>query len=355
MSNNYYQTLGVGENATVDEIKKAYRRLAREFHPDVTQSPEAETTFKEINRAYDILSDPLKRADYDATLHPAAQPERREAPEPGTEEAYAWQPQAETAEPSGSVASRISATLVVFLIGAGAVEFFLRWLFPESNISAPYLYLFGLGLGLISGIMWGVDNNMDINSILGPTALGRYYTFLRSLIFTITLAYFLGLIGAYLDFFLYDKIFFLTPLLAIIGVTFGATLGSSGETPMRLASSEGKFELFYTLLRGIEVGAIAAIIGAALGLIFLRFGYPLGVLFWGIFFGFVFGCILGTINPTNLTAYASYVSASLKNVIIALFIIGALILGLIIGVAFSDTISSIFGIIGESLLNLIKG
>jgi len=61
-----YEVLGVPRDATEDDIRKAYRRLARELHPDVNQDPRAEEHFKEIAGAYEILSDPDKRARYDA-------------------------------------------------------------------------------------------------------------------------------------------------------------------------------------------------------------------------------------------------------------------------------------------------
>ena len=62
-----YKTLGVGKSATEDEIKKAYRRLARKHHPDANAGdPKAEERFKEISHAHDVLSDPAKRRDYDA-------------------------------------------------------------------------------------------------------------------------------------------------------------------------------------------------------------------------------------------------------------------------------------------------
>ena len=61
-----YEILGVGRDASTEDIRTAYRRLAREFHPDVNADPEAEQRFKEVAGAYEILSDADKRARYDA-------------------------------------------------------------------------------------------------------------------------------------------------------------------------------------------------------------------------------------------------------------------------------------------------
>jgi len=65
MSKSLYETLDVAQSASADEIKKAYRRLARKYHPDVNKDPGAEDKFKEINAAYEILSDEQKRRQYD--------------------------------------------------------------------------------------------------------------------------------------------------------------------------------------------------------------------------------------------------------------------------------------------------
>ena len=69
MPRDYYEVLGVPRNASQDDIKSAFRRLARKYHPDVSSEPDAEERFKEINEAYAVLSDPQKRAAYDRFGH----------------------------------------------------------------------------------------------------------------------------------------------------------------------------------------------------------------------------------------------------------------------------------------------
>ncbi len=73
---DYYEVLGVGKTATEEELKKAYRKLARQYHPDVNKEnpQEAEAKFKEINEAYSILSDSQKRAAYDQYGHAGTDP-----------------------------------------------------------------------------------------------------------------------------------------------------------------------------------------------------------------------------------------------------------------------------------------
>lgn len=66
---DYYDILGVSKNATAEELKRAYRKLALEWHPDRNKSSDAEQKFKEINEAYEVLSDPQKKSAYDQFGH----------------------------------------------------------------------------------------------------------------------------------------------------------------------------------------------------------------------------------------------------------------------------------------------
>ena len=65
---DYYKIMDVDKTASQDDIKKSYRKLARKFHPDVSKEKDAESRFKDINEAYEVLRDKEKRAAYDLSL-----------------------------------------------------------------------------------------------------------------------------------------------------------------------------------------------------------------------------------------------------------------------------------------------
>ena len=79
---DYYQTLGVPRDASAEDLKKAFRKLARKYHPDISKEPDAELRMKEVNEAYTVLSDPEKRAAYDQ-LGRGYQPGQEFRPPPG--------------------------------------------------------------------------------------------------------------------------------------------------------------------------------------------------------------------------------------------------------------------------------
>ena len=74
---DYYKILSVAPDADSKTIKTAYRKLARKYHPDVSEHREAEEKFKQVSEAYEVLKDPQKRAQYDELREQGPQPQRR--------------------------------------------------------------------------------------------------------------------------------------------------------------------------------------------------------------------------------------------------------------------------------------
>jgi curved DNA-binding protein len=132
---DYYKVLGVERKATADQIKTAYRRLARKFHPDVSKEKNAEERFKEVQEAYEVLKDPEKRAAYDE-LGADWKSGQQFRPPPGWSEAHA---QAQGARRTWRRAGPGSA-------GAGAAGAAGDGAFEDEGFSDFFSSLFGAGV-----------------------------------------------------------------------------------------------------------------------------------------------------------------------------------------------------------------
>lgn len=331
----YYDVLGVSRTATEDDIKKAYRKLAREYHPDVNKGDEAEERFKKVNEAYGTLSDSLKRADYDQSLADTGVRGARPAPAgaPGGGPTGAAQAEAAAAESPYRQAMIRVALLRTFVFGmiaalAGGLLAAALGFLTESAFSVSAAVQ-GAIPGLFVGLLWGADYNFKVETFLGTGWLGRSYTLARTILMSLGLAYYGGLLGGTIDAAAGTNAFTLP--LVLLGVLAGAVIGSDGDTVDKLRSGAGRFNLFYTLIRGAEIGAVGAFVGAGLGAILAVSGQPAAAFGWSVFTGFVLGMIAGSIKPPNLAAYASYASASVKSIIIVLMVLVALVVGILFG------------------------
>lgn len=347
-----YEILGVSRTATETELKQRYRVLAREYHPDVNASPDAEETFKKINLAYATLSDSLKRADYDQSLQHSGVRRDPGAPSAGSREyanantagpAYDDAPSSDYDSPyrRAIIRAALARSIAATIIG-GALGMLLT--FGLGTVTGQPFGIWASLAGFIGGAALGgfyaADQNFKVETFLGTGWLGRSYTFARTILFSLSLAYFLGLIGAATDSLVREDFPVFGPVLVLVGILAGAVIGSDGDTPEKLRSDGGRFNLFYTFLRGAEVGALGGLIGAALGFILSSAGIA-GIIPWTAFSGFCLGMIVGSIKPPNLAAYASYASASVKNVLVMIMVLVALLAGMGFGTVFQPSLSNL--------------
>jgi len=313
---NYYQILGVSETADIEEIKSAYRKLARKYHPDVAKDKEAEKKFKEINKAYEVLSDSLKRADYDQFLHKETYV-KSEGPKPET--------RVDRSLIIGAFA-RVGAYIITFALAVFVLEWLIWWLAFSETLKFNFLFaLPGILAGVLLGGFWGADANFKVETFLGSGVLGRTYTFLRTICMSLSAGYILGLIGSLPDQYFYNGINWNTFLFFLLGIVIGSTAGSDGDTIEKIYSPQGRFNLLYTALRGIEVGTVTAFVSFLVGLLLVKLGASSVFLLWSSFLGFIIGDIAGSIAPPNLAAYASYASAYVSSIIVILMGSGSLL------------------------------
>ena len=163
---NYYERLGLKPTATDEEIKTAYRRLARQYHPDVDPSPEADRHFKAVTEAYGVLSDSRKRLSYNHSLLAKHSTSTAPATPTGLSRRELW-----------AAGERVVAYGLTAACFGWVIEGSFLWLaFGQWATEWPFI-----GVASLIGIMRGVDDNF----VVGDFFSGGGLTLVRVIRFAI--------------------------------------------------------------------------------------------------------------------------------------------------------------------------
>ncbi len=339
---NYYEILEVSSAASEDYIRSRYFELAKKYHPDVNTSPDAHKKFMDINEAYSVLSDTLRRADYDQKIEGAFM--RKKAPT--TADGGVGVPTGSVGEekPSPPTKKEIAeAFMNVFffaflgLLLGGALEFFLWLLFSKAPFNFAFLQA-GILWGFVAGLFWGSDYNFNVEAYLGHGYLGRSYSFLRTIFFALSFAYLFARGFMFLSPFFSEKILSFSGVS--FGLIFGSAIGSQGEGVVMIKNKKGRFELLYIAFRGLLIGLAGLLVGFFLGLM-IEMSTQIQITAVSSLVGFFLGIILGSINPANLAAYSSYVSSGVKNALVIVIAGLTLLGGMIFSYLLHDQISQL--------------
>jgi curved DNA-binding protein CbpA len=353
---NYFKVMGLSESATDDDVNKAFRQLAQQYHPDRNPSPDAQTKFKEINEAYQTLRDPQKRQQHvyeirQASAGPSPAASRAEAdyrPPEYYRQNPAARPAAPTANPRRTPPwlGTILQSGQIFLwaiVGGGAgmaLVIATRLILGYPSLFSFTQLLFGLVLGAAAGVTLPAENRLQMRL---KARFKDGYHLMRAVLSCLAGVFFGGLLGQ-LAWFQFD----LNPdatiyLGMIVGEIVFGLIAAEEAFWTKLRLPKAYFELFFVLVRMLGVALAMGVVALLIGSMLTEFEI-LTSTFDALYYGALLGVIFGSVAPSDLLAYSRYASAYASKWIVWVFIVLALLAGVAVGVGFGEQIRAAVGL-----------
>jgi hypothetical protein len=344
---NYYKILGLNRAASDEDIKHAFRTLAQKYHPDRDPSPNAQTKFSEINEAYRTLSNETKRNIYNYDLKRSeeapTQPSTPPSYEPPRDSAYRRPEYYQSAQyhkspprpkfkippwlrPIIAFFQLLAEIFIGMAVGVGIV--LLKNIYVGAEQALPTMQMIlGITMGGLAGLCLTRENELEYKL---KNKMKDGYILLRSLGAVLSGAFF-GAALAETVAFTFDTTLSSTLRIGTALGSFLFGLAANGERLWARFRTPGKqFEIVFVIIRAFSIALLVSLIGGLIALMLSTI--ELTTLTWeGVFYGFIIGTVLGTMQPSDLLAYARYASAYVGRMIVLILILGALVLGALIG------------------------
>lgn len=342
MKENFYDILGLVNSATAEEIKSAFRQAAKKYHPDINHGEGAAKKFKEVHRAYAILSSPTERKIYDESLisskipkdiftEPKATTQTQTTYTQPTEEEKRRQEEIKKYRKSLIIQAIIKIALYALggalggyaLISIGKILEEQGW--PISLFS--WAQFAGVLSGLIIGFIWSVDRYFKIETFITKPNVRKMFKHFRTAAFALAFTY----LATFLWSLLLKtgaRIPSIVTIIAIMSfVLISATFASDGE--MRNRAMKGEIlAIFVIAWHNFLIGISGLLVGVIIGFMFYIIEPNIDYIYLSGLFGFVFAILLGSVAPEGLDQLTDKINKTLRTVIYGILLVVAFAIGL---------------------------
>lgn len=356
----FYDILGIGKTASINEVKHAYRELAKRYHPDVNSGADAAKKFKEVHTAYAILSNALERKIYDESLLSDKIPKAvftspqatYRSPQPSQSQTTtrqrtytATKPDAEEVRKQEEIRKhrrhliiQAIARIVLHTLGslfAGYLIISMLQIIQLSTLKIGWISLAQFGgilAGLIIGFIWSIDRYFKIETFILNPYKRKMFKHFRTASFALAILY----IAA----FFWDTMIpgslnlpsWVTILFLLFMVLLGATFASDGE--MRNRFAKGKIlEIVVIFWHNLMIGLAGGVLGFVIGIIFFILdSKSVSLLYLSSTFGFIFAVLLGSVTPDGLEKITEKINQFTRSMLYAILLLLAFALGIGAGV-----------------------
>lgn len=352
---NYFKVLGLTEGANEEEIGKAFRVMAQQYHPDRNPGDQAQARFRLINEAYQNLKDPKKRLTHlfelrksrgESTSPPPPQPQRAN---PQTETDY--RPPQDFQDTRRSAPTR-PRQYPPWLVSTGQVVQLLSWGIGGALVGLVFFgaqrllvegqelfvqfdeILLALVMGLLAGITLPQENQLQVSL---KQRFQNGYPLVRALAACLAGLFFGAIVGNFAWFYLETDYTLTIYASMLLGEMLFGLIAAEEAFWTKLRLPKAYFEFFFVLSRMLGIGLMIGLFSLAIGY-FLRLREITAQPVETAYYGLAIGLMVGSIRPSDLLAYARYASAYTGRWMVVLMLLLTLLVGLTIGVLAAEPI-----------------
>lgn len=325
MKKSFYEILGLDNEATLEDIKKAYFKLAKEYHPDINDSEEGQKIFGEISMAYEVLANPAKRKEYDLSNGKSAKNLTKKKVPPHSEEDELM------LNYRRSKIQKAVLGIGFFTVMGGCVAYFMSFFVGLSFLSPLWQQVLTASSGALLCFFWQLDKHFRIDTFLYNPSSKFIIMRLRTLLFSLALAYLATLLFSWiLSWWQIDNRFILMGLVLLV-LLVGTTLSSDGNFRQRF--QQGKiWEIVFLFVKITLWGVFGALMAGLISLLFYIVLQDQQIIWYSFGIGFALTILMKTVEHADLHLLAGRAQTLFQGFLVFVLMGLFFALGLAVGI-----------------------